>query len=351
MKIKFVSPLLPKLRRSTVPLILSALIPYFCHPPSTQAEDSAETKVAARPKMPPTYDHIVIVFEENKNYEQIIGNDWAPYINSVLCKEGAILTSIYGEEHFSEGNYFWLFSGGNHSMGFVDAMPKQALEASNLGEQLIKKGLTFKGYSENLPAVGSDVKVFPAPPERALYARKHVPWVSFKNIPTSSNVPFTEFPKDPENFKELPTLSIVIPNLLNDMHDGKPADSIPRGDRWLKDNIDPFYQWAKSNNSLLVITFDENDDKAGYKGLTNPTVVPGNGADQEFRRAVQNRIPTVFAGAGIKPGEYAEGKGVTHVNILRTLEAMYGLEKSGAQQPNAVGAGISDDYIITDIFE
>jgi hypothetical protein len=29
---------------------------------------------------------------------------------------------------------------------------------------------------------------------------------------------------------------------------------------------------------------------------------------------------------------------------------MYGLPRAGAQQPNAAGAGISDDYIITDVF-
>jgi len=36
--------------------------------------------------------------------------------------------------------------------------------------------------------------------------------------------------------------------------------------------------------------------------------------------------------------------------ILRTLEAMYGLSRSGHQQPNAVRAGITDDYIMTDVF-
>ena len=70
----------------------------------------------------------------------------------------------------------------------------------------------------------------------------------------------------------------------------------------------------------------------------------------EYLLDLRNRIVTIFAGAHIKPGIYAEGLGVTHVNILRTLEAMYGLPKSRAQQPNAAGAGISDDAIITDIF-
>ena len=63
---------------------------------------------------------------------------------------------------------------------------------------------------------------------------------------------------------------------------------------------------------------------------------------------------TIFAGAhlkaGLKPDAYAEGKGITHVNLLRTIEAMYGLPKSGAQQPNATGAGIGEGPV-TDVFE
>jgi hypothetical protein len=70
----------------------------------------------------------------------------------------------------------------------------------------------------------------------------------------------------------------------------------------------------------------------------------------EYLLDLRNRIVTIIAGAHIKSGVYPEGKGLTHVNILRTIEAMYGLPKSGAQQPNAAGAGISDDTIITDIF-
>jgi hypothetical protein len=62
-------------------------------------------------------------------------------------------------------------------------------------------------------------------------------------------------------------------------------------------------------------------------------------------------VVTIFAGAHIRPGIYPEGRGITHVNILRTIEAMYGLPQSGAQQPNAAGLGITDEKIITDAFE
>lgn len=335
-----ISPLLPLLCTASLTALLLV--------PSVHAADLPPA--VDWPKTAPVYDHIVIVLEENKDYEQIIDNEWTPYINSVLRKEGAVFTQMFGEEHSSEGNYFWLFSGDNHRIGFYDQMPQRLLKAPNLGEQLLRNGLTFAGYSENLPTLGSKVVVYPPKPERALYARKHVPWVSFSNLPDETNLPFGWFPKDAAGFENLPTVSFVIPNLINDMHDGAPKDSVPAGDAWLKQNIDAYYQWAKTHNSLLVLTFDENDNRGHYQGLTNPGVSV-QGDDAEFRHSLQNRIPTIFAGAHIKAGEYPEGKGITHVNLLRTFEAMYGLGKSGDQQPNALGIGITNDYIVTDVFQ
>jgi hypothetical protein len=330
-------------------------------PLDKQLSSTAKTSILPWPSGLPVYDHIVIVVEENKDYEDIIGNSDAPYINNVLKAQGANVTQMYGEEHYSQGNYFWLFSGDNQTVGFVDQIPSEKnhpnypFTTSNIGEQLIEKGLSFKGYAESLPEIG-----FWGDKEK-LYARKHVPWISFANLPngktvaTSSNLRFKDFPSHPSRYHTLPTVSFVIPNLENDMHNGSIEKSIPAGDGWLKKNIDPYYRWAKEHNSLLILTFDENDDKGGYLGLTNPVVNPkdcvGADSDQAFCVDLQNRIVTIFAGAHIKAGDYSEGKGITHVNILRTIEAMYGLFKAGAQQPNAVGIGISDDYIITDIFE
>ena len=291
----------------------------------------------------PVYDHVVIVIEENKDYAQVIAHKDASYINGTLRKEGANLTHMYGEEHHSEGNYFWLISGSNQSVGFMDAVPTEPISASNICSELIKAGKSFKGYSENLPQIGSKVDF-----SGTLYARKHVPWVSFSNIPngktvaTSSNLRFKDFPKD---FSKLPTLSIVIPNLINDMH-GVPGHrpSVPAGDKWLKTHMNAYYQWAKAHNSLLILTFDESD--SGKAGPTDPGAT---------KLADRNLIPTIFAGAHIKAGDYSEvsgeENGVNHVNILRTLEAMYRVKKCGKQEQHAAKAGLSDDYVITDIFK
>ena len=321
---------------------------------------------ASWPSTLPVYDHIVIVVEENKDFEQILGGRFeAPYLRK-LSTEGASFERMFGEEHFSQGNYFWLFSGSNQNVGFFDRVPSAAnhpdypFEASNLGAQLIAKGLSFKGYAESLPAIGSQVDLDPpnCRKDDCVYARKHVPWISFANVPngttieTSSNLRFADFPSD---YSKLPTVAFVIPNLDHDMHNGKPEQSIAAGDAWLRENLDGYYQWAKAHNSLLIVTFDENDDQAGYSGLTNPLAGPASAyppADKydQLLHDLRNRIVTIFAGAHIKPGSYAEGRGITHVNILRTIEAMYGLPKSGAQQPNAAGGGIADETIITDVF-
>ena len=306
----------------------------------------------------PVYDHVVVVIEENKDYDRIVGNPQAPYLNQVLRREGANLTRMFAEEHVSEGNYFWLFSGSNQGVGFQDQVPGEVFAAPSLGGQLRAAGRSFRGYAEDLPAVGSTVA------GAGHYARKHVPYISFADVPggsdpaVSGNLRFADFPA-PGGYPALPTVAFVVPNLINDMHDCPGPggeDCVARGDAWLRANLDPYYQWAKTHNSLLVLTFDENDDPVGYRGLTDPAMDPaalGPGADPalvRFRKAAQNRIATLLAGAHVKPGDYPEGKGVTHVNLLRTLEAMYGLGRAGAQQPRAAAWGISDDALLTDVF-
>ena len=76
----------------------------------------------------------------------------------------------------------------------------------------------------------------------------------------SSNLRFAAFPSD---YATLPTVAFVIPNLNHAMHNSKPAQSIPAG-AWLRVNPDGYYQWAKTHNSLLIVTFDENDAKDKY---------------------------------------------------------------------------------------
>ena len=241
----------------------------------------------ARAQTLPRPDHIVLMMEENHAFSEIIGSSSAPYINS-LAKQGALFTNSHGVTHPSEPNYLALFSGSTQGIS-NDSCP-HTFAGPDLGGELIKAGLSFSGYSESMPSVGF-TGCF-APTSSQLYARKHNPWVNFTDVPSNDNQPFTNFPTD---FTTLPSISIVVPNQQDDMHSG----SIQQGDTWLKNHIDSYVQWAKTHNSLLIVTWDEDDGSAS------------------------NQIPTFFVGPMVKAGQYSES--INHYNVLRTLEAIYGL--------------------------
>ena len=258
-----------------------------------------------RPQFVPTPDHVVVVIMENHGYDQIIGSDSAPYINSLAAdSHAALFTHSLAIEHPSQGNYLYLFSGCRQNV-IKDQTPTcLPFTTPNLGAELLHSGRTFTGYSEDLQSVGYTGDTF------RNYARKHNPWVNWQGdstngIPAELNQPFDSFPP---NYSSLPTLSFVIPNLLDDMH-GNDAGSTPgpeNGDRWLRDNLDGYIQWAKTHNSLLILTFDEDQ---------------GEGDDKP------TPITTIFIGQMVKAGKYCEV--IDHNRVLRTMEDMYHLPYAG----------------------
>lgn len=238
-------------------------------------------------------DHIVIVVEENHSYSEIADSGQAPYLHS-LMKQGANLTNYHGVEHPSQPNYLDLFSGFNQGIT-SDSCP-HTLSSPNLGSELIKAHFTFSGFSEDLPEAGYTGCSNSVLPWRATYARKHSPWVNFTNVPADNNRPMTDFPTD---YNQLPTVSFVIPNLNHDMHNG----SIQTADSWLKQHLDGYRQWAADHNSLLIVTFDEDD------------------------KSESNHIPTVFVGPMVQPGNY--DLSLTHFHLLRTILDLYHLPPLG----------------------
>jgi acid phosphatase len=69
------------------------------------------------------------------------------------------------------------------------------------------------------------------------------------------------------------------------MQDG----SIAQGDAWLGRNLSGYAAWAKANNSLLVITWDQ-DDNSGNK-----------------------QVPTIFYGDGVKTGLAARAPAIKDI--------------------------------------
>lgn len=253
--------------------------------PVSSTSQVASTKITSAPVV----EHIVIVVEENHSAKRILGNPDAAYMNS-LAKQGLNLTKHFALAHPSQPNYIDLFSGSNQ--GITDNLSHPPTNHANLGSELIDHGYTFGGYSEGLPKVG-----FTGPYDlKTKYARKHNPWVNFSNLPASINMPLSSFPKD---FSHLPTVSFVIPNMDNDMHDG----SIKTADQWLKSHLSAYAAWAVKHNSLLIVTWDEDDTSQN------------------------NQIATMIVGADVKQGSYTAK--TNHYSLLRTIEDIYGLTLLG----------------------
>lgn len=246
----------------------------------------------------PVPKHTVIVVLENHALSQIIDKASAPYINQ-LADSGALFTESYGVTHPSQPNYLHLFSGTNQGVTDDNQSKNIPFTTQNLGASLIATNHTFIGYSEDLPSVGFTGAT------SGTYGSKHSPWVNWQGtgenqVPPEVNQPLTNFPQD---YNNLPDVSFVIPNMDDDMHNGIFTPIIKTGDQWLKDHLDSYVQWAKNNNSLFILTFDE---------------------DNRFH---DNRITTIFVGPMIKPGIY-NGK-LDHHNVLRTLEDIYKLPYAG----------------------
>jgi len=233
--------------------------------------------------------HVVIVVEENRSESNIIGSKSTPFINA-LAANGANMAQSFAEAHPSEPNYLALFAGSTFGVT-KDACPVNGGNTPNLASELLAAGDTFIGYAEGLPAVGSTAC------SAGKYARKHVPWANFSNVPPANSLPFSAFPMG--NYANLPTVSFVIPNNDDNMHDG----SVAQGDAWLSQQLSGYANWAVANNSLLILTWDEDDG------------------------GPRNQIPTVIYGAHVQPGTYNEP--ISHYSVLSTLEQMYGLPKTG----------------------
>ncbi len=241
---------------------------------------------AARAVGLPRPAHVVVVVLENRSALEVAGAASTPFINS-LAGNGAVFTDSFAISHPSLPNYLALFSGSTHGVG--NDRCAQQFDGPNLATSLITAGRTFVGYVQGLPALASNTC------RQGNYDKVLVPWKFFPNVPTSVSRPLAAFPRD---FARLPDLSFLTPDLAHDMHSG----TMRAADQWLMGQVGSYVRWARSNNSLLVLTWDEDDHKEG------------------------NRILTIITGAHVRPGRY--GQQITHYNLLRTLTGLEGVAPS-----------------------
>lgn len=256
---------------------------------------------AALAEQLPRPDHIVIIIEENHGYAQIMNkHNGASYIHT-LAKRGMLFTDSHGVAHPSLPNYLALFSGS--TQGVTNDSCLHTFNNGNLASSLLDAGFSFVTYSESLPETDYLGCASGA------YQRKHNPASNWQGsrLPAGINQRFADFPRD---FSRLPTVSFVIPDQNNDMHDGSFEDA----DHWLQEHIEPYVTWAFRHNSLLILTWDEDNFRA------------------------ENHVATIFVGPMVKRGVSMQR--IDHYSVLCTLLDFYGLPVLGASRDAKAIAGI-----------
>ncbi len=219
----------------------------------------------------PASHHVVVVVEENHNYSQVIGTGAMPYLTS-LANQYGLATQYYANTHPSIGNYFMMTTGqiitNNDNYNSV-------VTADNLVRHLISAGLTWKSYAEGLPSVGY------VGGDTGLYVRHHNPFTYLSDVFNSTTqklnlVPFTQFATDLNN-GALPDISFIIPNLINDAHDG----TLQQADAFLQSNIAPLLSnSAFQQDGILIVVFDESASDNTHGGgrivamVAGPNVIP-----------------------------------------------------------------------------
>jgi hypothetical protein len=260
----------------------------------------------------PAFDHIFIVIMENHGFDEIIGSPDAPFVNHLAAGHG-LAANYVSVAHPSLPNYLALTAGD--TFGVTTDCTDCFQEAPNLAvDRVAKSGRSWRAYMESMPSAGYIGDAYP-------YMQKHDPFVYYNDLRTdpaqlANVVPYSQLAADLASTQTTPAFGWITPNMLHDMHDG----TVAQGDAWLSSEIPVILAapaWTQQR-SLLVITWDENDNAPG------------------------NRVATLVIADGV-PAGFQSSASYNHYSLLRTVEAAWGLSPLTV---NDARAAVMGDFFV-----
>ena len=376
----------------------------------------AATVVAAHPGAvlsasafaPPPIRHVWLVQLENLSFDESVTNNPNHFLSRVLPASGVVLTQYYGTGHFSLDNYISQLSGQAPNPDtqadcrvYQDVQPGvvvptgmyagQATGAGcvypatvlTLADQLVAKGMTWKGYMEDMgndsgrdngsayPGGGTtcahpsfNTQDGTQTAEAAdQYASRHNPFMYFHSIIDNKAmcnadvVPLTALSHDLASEATTPNFSYVTPNLCNDAHDATCAGPTACGgqatggvgglvaaDCWLQRWIprivaSPAYR----DDGMVIVTFDESDTLgSGPNHIGDATSCcnemggPGNPGAPGQDGPGGGHIAMVILSRYVNHGT-TTATPYNHYALLRSLEDLYGITTGGSDGMGHLG--------------
>jgi acid phosphatase len=255
------------------------------------------TRAVHHPSPPIT--HVFVVVLENTDAADA---ERQPFL-ARLIREGTYLRNYHGVAHPSQPNYIALVSGSTHGVSGDEPV---TLNAQHLGDLLDRRGLPWKTYAEDY-AGACDLDA-----TDGLYARKHVPFLSFANVTNDHGRCSQHVVNANELWADvatgsLPSFALYVPNQDNDGHE----TGVAYADRWLENTFGPLLDDPRfTEGTLFIVTFDEDASD------TN------------------NRVATVLWGTRVRRGAVSSTR-YDHYALLRTIEEIFGTGTLGLKDETA----------------
>ena len=254
---------------------------------------------------PRAWDHVIWIWMENKERDEVVGNPAAPY-ESALAEACGTARQYSSVASPSLPNYLAATAG--RTFGVTDDAPPadHSFAADNLFRQVRALGRQARSYQEDMP--GRCV-LEPS----GLYVVKHNPAPYYKggddraacqrdNLPLGSTAagPFASALDD----GTLPAFSFVTPNLCNDTHDCP----VKRGDVWLSAWLGRILtsRTYRAGNTAVFVIWDEPGIIPNV--VISPTTRPGTASDTPFDHYALLRTTEDMLGIGDHLGRAATAR-------------------------------------------
>jgi acid phosphatase len=260
----------------------------------------------------PALRHVWLVVLQNHSYEQIIGNDQAPFVND-LADRYALATRYFAVSDESLPNHLAMVAGS--TLGCSSSDCGGGLADPSLASQLEASGREWAGYFEDLPYAGY------AGGDAEGYVQHHDPFVYFTAVATSRSIQDHILPLSDlaASLTDPPAFSLIEPNGRHSMHDG----TIAQSDDWLRATLGSIMASPGYREGGAIFVVWDQGGLADHRGCCVDGVEGG-------------RVALVIVSPRIRPGARDETPS-THYSLLATIEEALGLTTLGLAADPRVG--------------
>lgn len=214
------------------------------------------------PPPPSSITKLLVIIEENHSLSEM--ESGMPYLYG-LAKKYSYATNYKAITHPSCPNYIAIAGGSTFGITNDNDPSSNASfvgSAKSVFDTALAAGKTAKLYAEDMQGNCEMTN-------NGNYAVRHNPWTYFASYRSNANlydVPMAGHFSNDVASNSLPNVSMLIPNIINDAHDG----TLAQADSWLQTNLPSVLASSDftSGKLVVVITADEDDSSQSNTVLT-----------------------------------------------------------------------------------